>query len=116
MHESGRWGKGFFGDRLRRPEDEQVASKSVEGRAGPGGHAKCKGKGTGWFPRPGCRSRWKWPARSSLDLSLHTQQQVVSEQWGQWEFGGSLPAVATQLSTHSQAGQVLEPPWLVFHA
>ena len=52
----------------------------------------------------------------SLDLPLHTQQQVVSEQWRQLELGGTLPTVATQLSADRQAGQVLQPSWLVFHA
>lgn len=91
---------------------------SVEGQPGPGGHTKHKGRGSGWFFSAGRRSGWKSkrPAQSSPDLSLHTQQQVVSEQWGQWELGGSLPTVATQLSTNSQAGQVLQPSWLVFHA
>lgn len=58
-------------------------------------------------------SGWAW---GSLDTPLHMQQQVVLEERGQWEAGGSLSATATQLSTHSQPGQVLQPSWLVHHA
>jgi hypothetical protein len=55
-------------------------------------------------------------AQGSLDPSLHTQQQVVPEERWQWEPGGSLPAATTQLNTHSQSGQVLQPPRLIHHA
>lgn len=55
-------------------------------------------------------------AWGSLDPPLHTQQQVVPEDRGQREASGGLSAAATQLSTHSQPGQVLQPPRLVHHA
>lgn len=52
----------------------------------------------------------------SLDTPLNTQQQIVPEDRGQGEVGGGLSAAAAQLSTHSQPGQVLQPPRLVRHA
>lgn len=62
--------------------------------------------------RASCGGSLAW---CSLDASLHTQQQVVPEELGQWEAVGSLSAAVAQLSTHSQPGQVLQPPRLVHH-
>lgn len=63
--------------------------------------------------RTSCGSSLAW---SSLDVPLHTKQQVVPEELRQGEVGGGLSAAVTQLSPHSQSGQVLQPPWLVHHA
>lgn len=67
----------------------------------PEGVQGAEGAGRAWFSRAMCK------LGRSLDPPLHTQQQVVSERGRQWELGGSLPTVATQLSADGQAGQVL---------
>lgn len=54
-------------------------------------------------------------AGCSLDAPLHTQQHIVPELLGQREAAGSLAAAVPQLGTHSQPGQVLQPPGLVHH-
>lgn len=62
--------------------------------------------------RTSCGSSLAW---GSLDAPLHMQQEVVPEELGQWESGGGLLAVVTQVNTHSQSGRVLQPPGLVHH-
>lgn len=91
------------------PEDMWMRVWTRRSGTGPpelGGMTDGGGRTSTW-------SSWAW---GSLDTPLHTQQQVVLEERGQWEAGGSLSATATQLSTHSQPGQVLQPSWLVHHA
>ena len=84
---------------------QSVDKKPGTGPPGLGGAADGGG-------RTSSGSSW---ARGSLDTPLHTQQQVVPEERGQGEAGGSLAAAATQLSTYGQPGQVLQLPRLIHH-
>lgn len=98
---------------LKKPVREELAQEGMRSvDRGPGIGPLGLGGTTDGESKTSCGSS----QACSLDAPLHTEQQVVPEERGQWEAGSGLSAAAPQLGTHSQAGQVLQPPRLVHHA